>query len=91
MEENNVMETNVFDTEIDEYVPEERRGNGILGKVLIGAGIVTAGAVAIYLKNKKKIEERRIEKLRKKGYVIIDPDNVCDETEMFDVEETKEN
>ena len=89
MEENKVMETNdVFDTEIDD-VTTTRSGNG-LGKIALVVGSAAAIGVAVWLKTKKRREERKIEKLRKKGYVIIDPNDVCD-TEVINVEETKED
>ena len=56
----------------DEYVEES---NGVFKKVvMIGGGALVAGATALAIKNcdkiKAKLEERKIAKLEKKGYVV---------------------
>ena len=53
------------------YEEPENTGNGIVGKIAIGAVAAVVGAGAfIYYKTKDKREERTIRKLEKKGYVI---------------------
>lgn len=62
----------------DEYVEES---NGVFKKVvMIGGGALVAGATALAIKNRDKIkakmEERKIAKLEKKGYVVYRPEKV---------------
>ena len=68
-----VEETTDFD---DEYVEESK---GVFKKVVvIGGGALVAGATALAIKNRDKIkakmEERKIAKLEKKGYVVWRPE-----------------
>ena len=60
----------------DEYIEES---NGVFKKVvMIGGGALVAGATALAIKNrdkiKAKLEERKIAKLEKKGYVVWRPE-----------------
>ena len=60
----------------DEYVEES---HGVFKKVVvIGGGALVAGATALAIKNrdkiKAKLEERKIAKLEKKGYVVWRPE-----------------
>ena len=94
MENKEIMNVEEIETEEEMEVTEtETSGKSKLKKFVIGAAIVGIGA-AIICKNRDKIEARRIAKLRKKGYVIIAPDEVaeaeaeCDQT--VEVEETEE-
>lgn len=62
----------------DEYIEES---NGVFKKVvMIGGGALVAGATALAIKNRDKIkakmEERKIAKLEKKGYVVYRPEEV---------------
>lgn len=64
-------------------------------KIGIGIGLLAVGGVAAILyKNRSRFEERKVEKLRKKGYIVYDPDYVeetSDEVMNDDVEnENKE-
>lgn len=75
------------------YDDAEVSKNGGLSKLLVGGlvGVAAiAGAVA-FKKTKNKREEKKIEKLRKKGYVITKPDEVIDveDEEVKDVEDDK--
>lgn len=70
----------------DDY---EESGNGLGLK--IGLGLAIAGGIlgGLAYKNRKKIEKRRVEKLRKKGYTIIEPveaEFVEDEEEFDDAD-----
>lgn len=74
----------------DEYVEES---NGIFKKVVvIGGGALVAGATALAIKNRDKIkakmEERKIAKLEKKGYVVYRPEEV--EGVEYSVDEAEE-
>lgn len=74
----------------DEYVEES---NGIFKKVvMIGGGALVAGATALAIKNRDKIkakmEERKIAKLEKKGYVVYRPEEV--EGVEYSVDEAEE-
>ena len=90
-EEKEMMEL----TEVeDNYEPdEEYEGSGVFKKVAIGVGgALTVGAVALAVKKrdkiKAKIEEHKIAKLEKKGYVVYRPEEVEEVEEVY--EETDE-
>ena len=77
--------------EIEVYEEPETRSHSILGKVVAGALVVAVGAGALIYKNRAKLEQRRIEKLRKKGYVVYKTE-VMDDPEEFvsdDEDDTK--
>ena len=74
----------------DEYIEES---NGVFKKVvMIGGGALVAGATALAIKNRDKIkakmEERKIAKLEKKGYVVYRPEEV--EGVEYSVDEVEE-
>lgn len=74
----------------DEYIEES---NGVFKKVImIGGGALVAGATALAIKNRDKIkakmEERKIAKLEKKGYVVYRPEEV--EGVEYSVDEAEE-
>ena len=74
----------------DEYIEES---NGVFKKVvMIGGGALVAGATALAIKNrdkiKAKLEERKIAKLEKKGYVVYKPEEV--EGVEYSVDEAEE-
>lgn len=74
----------------DEYIEES---NGVFKKVvMIGGGALVAGATALAVKNRDKIkakmEERKIAKLEKKGYVVYRPEEV--EGVEYSVDEAEE-
>lgn len=74
----------------DEYVEESK---GVFRKVvMIGGGALVAGATALAIKNrdkiKAKLEERKIAKLEKKGYVVYRPEEV--EGVEYSVDEAEE-
>ena len=74
----------------DEYVEESK---GVFKKVVvIGGGALVAGATALAIKNrdkiKAKLEERKIAKLEKKGYVVYRPEEV--EGVEYSVDEAEE-
>ena len=77
----------------EEYVGESR---GIFKKVVvIGGGALTAGAVALAVKKrdkiKAKLEDRKIAKLEKKGYVVCRPEDVCEVADFDETDEDDEN
>lgn len=75
MEENKTMEMEVMDnTEVmDTYEPEETSGKGI-SVVAVGAVLAAIGVgVAVVRKRKGKLDEWRIKRLEKKGYVVTKP------------------
>lgn len=52
----------------------EPSGKGVIGFVA-GAAVLVGGAVVLYAhKTKDKREAKQVEKLRKKGYVIYEPE-----------------
>jgi hypothetical protein len=89
------MEMDNYDVELDEL----GESSGGLGKVvLIGLGVLGAGAVALAVKNKEKIKDwnnkRKIAKLEKQGFVVVTPEELEEaelvEAEVIDAEETVE-
>lgn len=85
--ENEIMVNEELNMETDlEYVDLDNRrsGNGLKLAVGLGLGAAVVGGLAY--KFKGKLEERKIERLRKKGYVIFKED----ECEVREVEEDVE-
>lgn len=76
-------ELEIMEEVVDDYNEVETSGSKMLATVVIGA--VCAGVAAILYKNRGKIEEWRIKRLEKKGYIVYKPDEVDDE----DFEEVK--
>ena len=63
-----------------------KSSKGLIGAMAVGVGLVAAG-VAVYLhKTKSKREARKIEKLRAKGYTIIEPVEVETDDNVIEVE-----
>lgn len=70
-----------------EVTPEDSETVNIL-PIIIGAGsAVVAGVAAIAYKNRAKIEEWKINRLRKKGYTIYKNEEVVEVEEDESVEE----
>lgn len=68
---NEIMNNEIIETEeMGIQETPESSGNGIVGKLAVGAVIVGAGVAAFLYKTRAKREKKNIEKLRKKGYVI---------------------
>ena len=94
MEPEVIENTDVLNPEVYDE-PEE---SGIsLGKLALGVGLVAGGIAILCYKFKRKFEEHQVKKLKKKGYVVIKPE---DEDDIFedddciedveDIEETSE-
>lgn len=90
----NVMETEGTGEEMEVYELYEEPSGGFLKKAtvgLVGSAIAAVGTVAI-VKNKDKIrqwrEDRKIQKLEKRGYVITKCPccEECEEVEVEDIE-----
>lgn len=80
-----IINTEVTDLEMCEDY--ETSGSG-LGKIVGGIALIAGAAVAgLAYKNKAKLEERKIEKLRKKGYVIYKEEDIVDEDSDVEDEE----
>lgn len=91
---NEVMDEQVMETAVEaiETIATQPTGKSKLGLIIgIGTGAVTliGGGIALgkhyYKKNKDKIDEKRAEKLRRKGYKVeklesetLEPDSVSD-------------
>ena len=95
---NEIMEPEVIENTVDVLEPEvydEPEESGIsLGKLALGVGLVAGGIGILCYKFKGKFEEHQVKKLKKKGYVVIKPE---DEDDIFedadyieDIEETSE-
>ena len=95
--ENEIMEPEVIENTdvLDPEVYDEPEESGIgLGKLALGVGLVAGGIGILCYKFKGKFEEHQVKKLKKKGYVVIKPE---DEDDIFedadyieDIEETSE-
>ena len=88
-EQNNEMELNV----VNETDDEEEEDNGVVKKIIFGAAAIgTAAVTAVVfkkLKVREKINERRIRKLEKAGYVVAKVDE-SDEGSDVEVEDEEE-
>ena len=76
-------------SEVADDVVTEESGKGGFGKVLLGLSVAAGVVGLVWHKTKDKREQRAIEKLRKKGYEIIEPEDffeVDDEIEAEYVE-----
>lgn len=84
-EQNNEMELNVVNETDDE------EDNGIVKKIIFGAAAIgTAAVTAVVFKKLKvseKINERRIRKLEKEGYVVAKVDESDEGSAVEDDEE----
>ena len=95
MESEVIENTDVLEPEV--YDEPEESGIG-LGKLALGVGLVAGGIGFLCYKYKGKFEEHQVKKLKKKGYVVIKPE---DEDDIFedddcvedieDIEETSED
>ena len=77
-----IMENEIVETEdMETYEEPETVSKGHFGKIAVGAAVaVGLGVAALLYKNRDKLEKRRIEKLRKKGWIIEWPENSeCDD------------
>ena len=59
--------------------PCEDSGNGVLGLALIGGLCAAVGG--LWFATRKRRKQRRIEKLKKEGYLIYAPDEVMEAEE----------
>ena len=94
MEPEVIENTDVLEPEV--YDEPEESGIG-LGKLALGVGLVAGGIGFLCYKFKGKFEDHQVKKLKKKGYVVIKPE---DEEDIFedadciedveDIEETSE-
>lgn len=86
MENEIMVNEELVNAGLEEICNTENSGKGIAGKLAVGAVLVGAGAIAaIVYKNRAKFENRKIEKLRKKGYVIYKEDEAFEaETTTFE-------
>lgn len=93
MEEKNLTNDNELqEIEATDYDYDEYTGGG-LGKIVLAVGALGVAAVGgLIYKNKDKFEARKVEKLRKKGYVVYKADE-CEvrEVELEDEAEVEED
>lgn len=69
-------------SEVADDVVTEESGKGGFGKVLLGLSVAAGVVGLVWHKTKDKREQRAIEKLRKKGYEIIEPEEVVEDDEI---------
>ena len=83
MEEMNVIQS---ETQMAEYEsePKEQSNDLLIGLGILGGLAAVVGGVLYATRNRRK--KRRIERLKKEGYVIYSPDELA-ETEQFDEED----
>ena len=104
-EKNEVIEETMNDVEVIDLYPEEDgddSGSHGLGKLVIGVGLLAvgglavagAGLAALAVKNKDKIKEKRLAKMKKKlleaGYEVEDPAVITEDYEEDFLEEEVE-
>ena len=97
MKNNEVIET-TDDLEVIDLYPEEDgddSGSHGLGKLVIGVGLLAVGGLAaVAVKNKDKIKEKRLAKMKKKlqdaGYEVEDPAVITEDYEEDFLEEEVE-
>ena len=94
MEEIKNENVNVNDIDEIEEIELAPEGSGVIevAAIVVGAVVaVGAGIGALIYKNREKIDEWRINKLRKKGYMIskIEDDNCVDIEDSDEVEEAE--
>lgn len=71
MEENVIMNEVTEEVMTNVEVPEIQEGKGI-GTIVVGIGLAAAAGVGAWLyKNRNKLEERKIKRLEKKGYIVV--------------------
>lgn len=79
MEEMNNNEVMIEET-VDACENSNSQNYGLIGKILVGViGLTVAGAGALAYKNRDRLEKRRIEKLKKKGYVVYKSDDMLED------------
>lgn len=69
-------------SEVADDVVTEESGKGGFGKVLLGLSVAAGVVGLVWHKTKDKREQRAIEKLRKKGYEIIEPEEEVEDDEI---------
>ena len=74
--------------EVVDYIPEKESNGSNLGAIVAGIGICAVmGISALAYKNRAKLEEKRVERMRKKGYICYKPEVV--NNEACDTEDEK--
>ena len=97
-EKNEVIEETMNDVEVLELYPEDEEeiseSSGIGKFVVVGLAVAGAGLAALAVKNKDKIKEKRLAKMKKKlleaGYEIEDPAVITEDYEEDFLEEEVE-
>ena len=83
VETNDIMELEPYEIEEEDFEEEDGVGVKLVGVAL---GVVGAAAGAVVYKNRDKLKEvirkRRIKKLEKDGYKILDPDVIIVDTDV---------
>lgn len=77
------MEEEIFKGTIEndvEDVNEDTNNSGVQALVILGIGALAigAGVLGFIYTQRDKIEQNRIEKLRKKGYIVYKPESIED-------------
>lgn len=81
-----LRELNMENDDVTMETNDSDSKSGLIGKLVVGSVIAGAGLLgaAIY-KNRNKLEERRMEhkikKMKKKGFTVIKPEKVEDDSE----------
>lgn len=77
-------------SEVADDVVTEESGKGGFGKVLLGLSVAAGVVGLVWHKAKDKREQRAIEKLRKKGYEIIEPEDFLEVYDGIEAEYVEE-
>lgn len=68
------------ETEVMDYIPEEESDGSNLGAIIAGIGVCAVlGVSAWAYKHRDKLEAKRVERMRKKGYICYKPEVVKDD------------
>ena len=79
MEEMNNNEVMIEET-VNACENSDTQNYGLIGKILVGViGLTVACAGTLAYKNRDRLEKRRIEKLKKKGYVVYKSDDMLED------------
>lgn len=86
-------EVKVIDIGTDYEIEEAEVNGGLIAKVVLGVGSLLLGGVYAF-KNRDKLlakkEEKEVEKLKKKGYVVYKKKAEAKDAEIIDVEAEEE-
>lgn len=93
MENNEIRTEELYDGDVMENYETENTGNDVVGKIVVGAVVVGGAAIAaLALKSRGVFDKMTAKRLRKKGWVVEEPEQLEDSEEnIVDAEIVEEN